>query len=89
MPLSVTMATQARTKVSCGPMHNCQQAMRAIRFFLCSVSSSDGVHTILVWFGPKATLPIIVLVFLVAPVAVWHHVHVIVLVARTLWRSDR
>lgn len=39
------------------------------------------------FLGPKATFPIVVLVLLIAPIAVWHHVHVIVQVARALWRD--
>lgn len=46
------------------------------------------MHAVLAWFGPKATIPIVVLFFLIAPIAIWHHVHIIVLVVRAFWRND-
>src|SRR5271166_5634802 len=38
--------------------------------------------------GPKATIPIIVLILLIAPIAVWHYVHVIVYVVRALFQNE-
>jgi hypothetical protein len=40
-------------------------------------------------FGPKATVSIVVLVLLIAPVAIWHHVHVIICVVRVLCQNDQ
>ena len=40
------------------------------------------MRELLLFFGPKATLPIVALMFLIAPVAIWHHIHVIILVVR-------
>jgi hypothetical protein len=39
--------------------------------------------------GPKTTAAIVLVVLVIAPIAVWHHAHVIARVVRALWRDDR
>jgi hypothetical protein len=36
------------------------------------------MHAILTFFGPKATLPTVILFFIIAPIAIWHHVHLVI-----------
>ena len=45
------------------------------------------MHALLAFFGPKATLPIVLLIFLIAPVAVWHYVHAVV--ATVKWFREK
>ena len=46
------------------------------------------MHGLLSFFGPKATPAIVVLMFMIAPVAIWHHVHLVIHVVRSL-RKER
>lgn len=46
------------------------------------------VRAVAALIGSKVTMPIAVVVLLVAAVAIWHHVHVIMHVVRALRRSD-
>lgn len=46
------------------------------------------MHGFLAFFGPKATLPIVVLMFLIVPVAIWHHVHVVLLIVKWFREGD-
>ena len=39
-------------------------------------------------FGPKATLPIVVLMFLIVPIAIWHHVHLVIHIVKTWNEKD-
>jgi len=46
------------------------------------------MHGFLAFFGPKATLPTVVLMFLIVPVAIWHHVHWIILVVKSFREEE-
>lgn len=36
------------------------------------------MHALLSFFGPKATPATLVLAMLIVPVAIWHHVHLVI-----------
>jgi len=45
--------------------------------------------TILAFFGPKAAPATVVLFFLIAPVAIWHHVHLVIHIVKVLREEKR
>lgn len=49
--------------------------------------SENVMHEFVASFGPKATPAIVVLFFLIAPIAIWHHVHLIIHIVKT-WRKE-
>ena len=44
--------------------------------------------SIITFFGPKATLPMVFVIMSVAPIAVWHYAHVVKLVVESLLREN-
>lgn len=47
------------------------------------------MHGLLAFFGPKATVYTVILFFLVAPVAIWHHVHLVIHIVKVLREEKR
>jgi hypothetical protein len=46
------------------------------------------MHAMLTFFGPKSTPAIVVLCMFIAPIALWHHVHLVIEVVKHI-RKER
>ncbi len=42
------------------------------------------MNAMIAFFGPKATLPTVILMFIIAPIAIWHHIHLVIHIVKAL-----
>jgi hypothetical protein len=45
------------------------------------------MHELVSFFGPKATLFTVILCFIIAPIAIWHHVYLVIHIWKN-WREE-